>query len=84
MMLRKMLLATKFQFCLKPTTNLSMFSRHFLKQELREMIPGLSKWQINHARRHAAKEGPGHQVVPIPIKRTRPKSFRTLLMALRN
>ena len=34
------------------------------------MIPDLSKWQIDRARRHAAKEGPGHQVVPKPIKRT--------------
>ena len=49
---------------------LSMFARHFLKQELREMIPGLSKWHIDRARRHAAKEGPGHRVVPTPIKRT--------------
>ena len=56
---------------------LSMFSRHFSKQELREMIPGLSKWQIDRARRHAAKEGPGHQVVPIPIKRTRLDPVKT-------
>ena len=34
------------------------------------MIPDLSKWQIDRARRHAANEGPGHQVVPKPIKRT--------------
>ena len=34
------------------------------------MIPGLSKWHVDRARRHAAKEGPGHQVVPTPIKRT--------------
>ena len=54
-----------------------MFSRHFSKRELREMIPGLSKWQIDRARRHAAKEGPGHQVVPIPIKRTRLDPVKT-------
>ena len=47
-----------------------MFDRHFSKQECREMIPGLSKWQIDRARRHAAKEGLGHQVVTTPIKRT--------------
>ena len=41
------------------------------------MIPGLSKWQIDRARRHAAKEGPGHQVVPIPIKRTRLDPVKT-------
>ena len=36
----------------------SMFAKHFSKKELREMIPGLSKWQIDQARRHAAEEGP--------------------------
>jgi len=33
---------------------LSMFAKHFSKKELREMIPGLSKWQTDQARRHAA------------------------------
>ena len=41
------------------------------------MIPDLSKWQIDRARRHAAKEGPGHQVVPTPIKRTRLDPVKT-------
>ena len=41
------------------------------------MIPGLSKWQIDRVRRHAAKEGPGHQVVPTPIKRTRLDPVKT-------
>ena len=27
------------------------------------MIPGLSKWQIDQARSHAAEEGPGQPVV---------------------
>lgn len=71
--------ATKFQFCLNfnqsesrytPDYKFCLFARHFSKQELREMIPDLSKWQIDRAWRHAAKEGPGHQVVPKPIKRT--------------
>ncbi|PFX12689.1 hypothetical protein AWC38_SpisGene23309 [Stylophora pistillata] len=51
--------------------NLSMFAKRFSKKELREMIPGLSKWQIDQARRHAAEEGPGQPVVSEPIKRTR-------------
>ena len=72
--------ATKFQFCLNlnqsesrytPDYKFCLFATHFSKQELREMIPDLSKWQIDRARRHAAKEGPGHQVVPKPIKRSR-------------
>ena len=35
------------------------------------MIPGLSRWQIDQARRHAVEEGPGQQVLPTPIRRTR-------------
>ena len=76
MMLKKMLLAILLEAYNQSESRhtrlqiLSMFSRHFSKQELREMIPGLSKWQINRARRHATKEGPGHQVVTIPIKQT--------------
>lgn len=50
---------------------LSMFAKHFSKKELREMIPGLSKWQIDQARCHAAEKGPGQPVVFEPIKRTR-------------
>ena len=49
---------------------LSMFAKHFSKKGLREMIPGLSKWQIDQARSHAAEEGPGKPVVSVPIKRT--------------
>ncbi|KAL9966751.1 hypothetical protein ACROYT_G024870 [Oculina patagonica] len=50
---------------------LSMFAKHFSKKELREMIPGLSNWQIDQARSHATEKGPGQPVVPVPIKRTR-------------
>ena len=49
----------------------SMFAKHFSKKELREMLPGLSKWRIDQARRYAAEEGPGQAVVSEPIKRTR-------------
>ena len=52
---------------------LSMFAKHFSKNELREMIPGLSKWQIDHA----AEEGPGQPVVSEPIKRTRLDPVKT-------
>ena len=41
------------------------------------MIPGLSKWQINQARRHAAEEGPGKPVVSEPIKQTRLHPVKT-------
>ena len=56
---------------------LSMFAKHFSKKELREMIPGLSKWQIDQARRHVAEEGPGQPVVSQPIKRTRLDPVKT-------
>ena len=56
---------------------LSMFAKHFSKKEIREMIPGLSKWQIDQARRHAAEEGPGQPVVSVPIKRTRLDPVKT-------
>ena len=49
---------------------LSMFAKHFSKKELREIIPRLSIWQIDQARRHASKEGPGQPVVSPPIKRS--------------
>ena len=82
-MLRKMFSATKFQFCLNinqsesrytPDYKFCLFARHFSKQELREMIPDLSKWQIDRARRHAAKEGPGHQVVQMWLSQTNSKA----------
>ena len=41
------------------------------------MIPGLSKWQIDQARSHAAEEGPGQPVVSEPIKRTRLDPVKT-------
>ena len=56
---------------------LSMFAQHFSKKELREITPGLSKWQIDQARRHAAEEGPGQPVVSAPIKRTRLDPVKT-------
>ena len=40
-----------------------MFAKQYSKEELREMIPGLSKWQIDQARHHAFEEGPGQPVV---------------------
>jgi len=69
-----------------------MFAKHFSKKELRDMIPGLSKWQIDQARRRAA--GEGQPVVSAPVKRTRLDRvktnhfaqilYRTLPMALKN
>lgn len=54
-----------------------MFAKHFSKKELRELIPGLSKWHIDQARRHAAEAAPGQPVVSAPIKRTRLDPVKT-------
>ena len=54
-----------------------LFAKHFSKQELGEMISGLSKWQIDRARRHAVEEGLGHQLAPSPIERTRLDAVKT-------
>lgn len=56
---------------------LSLFVKHFSKTELRKMVPGLSNWQIDQARRHATLEGPGKPVVSAPIKRTRLDPVKT-------
>jgi len=56
---------------------LSLFAKHFTKKYLKEMIPGLSNWQIDQARRHAVEDGPGNPVIPTPIKRTRLDPVKT-------
>ena len=50
---------------------LSLFVNDFSKADLQEMIPGLSKWRINQARRHAIDVGKGQPLVETPIFRTR-------------
>lgn len=56
---------------------LSMFAKQYSKEELRKMIPGLSKWQIDQAHCHAVEEGPGQPVVSTPIQRTRLDPVKT-------
>ena len=46
---------------------LSLFVNDFSKTDLQEMIPGLSKWRIDQARRHAIDVGEGQPVVETPI-----------------
>jgi hypothetical protein len=41
---------------------LSIFANDFSKSELKELIPGLSKWCIDAAREHATKTGKGQPV----------------------
>ena len=50
---------------------LSIFVQDYSKSQLKEMIPGLSKWRIDQARKHAALVGPGRQKDPPETRRTR-------------
>ncbi|XP_074619602.1 uncharacterized protein LOC141878528 [Acropora palmata] len=50
---------------------LSIFVEDFPKSQLKEMIPGLTKWRIDQARKHAALVGPGKPKELPEIRRTR-------------
>lgn len=50
---------------------LSLFANDFTREELQRLIPGLSKWQIDQAREHATKYGPGQPIAEKQIFRTR-------------
>ena len=50
---------------------LSLFDSDYSKTELLELIPGLTKWRIEEARRHAFKNKPGQAIDPPTLQRTR-------------
>ena len=51
---------------------LSIFVQDYSKSQLKDMIPGLTKWRIDEARKHAALLGPGRpKEMPDCIRRTR-------------
>ena len=50
---------------------LSIFVQDYSKSQLMEMIPGLTKWRIDEARKHAAFVGPGRPKEIPEIHRTR-------------
>lgn len=50
---------------------LSIFVNRYTKSELKQLIPGLTTWRIDEARRHASLVGPGKLVELRPISRTR-------------
>lgn len=50
---------------------LSIFANDFSRSELREMIPGLSKWQIDQARLHATTSGKGQPILEKQVFRVR-------------
>ena len=49
---------------------LSIFVQDYSKSQLKEMLPGLTKWRIDEARKHAALYGPG---MPKEV----PQTYRT-------
>ena len=51
---------------------LSLFAGDYSKTELLQMIPGLTKWRIDEARKHAFKNKPGQPIEPPTPQRTRP------------
>lgn len=50
---------------------LSIFVQDYSKSQLKDMIPGLTKWRIDEARKHAALVGPGQRKEMPEIHRTR-------------
>ena len=50
---------------------LSLFVTDYTKNELLALIPGLSKWTINEARKHAFQTKPGKPIDPPRITRCR-------------
>ena len=56
---------------------LSLFVNKFSKSQLQEIIPGLSKRQIDDARTHADLRGPGKHINPPEIHRMRLETTKT-------
>ena len=50
---------------------LSIFVCDYPKSELLTLIPGLTKWRIDEARKHAFLNEPGQQIEPPQLKRSR-------------
>ena len=56
---------------------LSIFSGSFSKEELKRLLPGITKWKIDQARLHAAINGKGMPSISRPIHRTRLDPVKT-------
>ena len=50
---------------------LSIFARDYSKTELLALVPGLTKWRVDEARRHAFHSGPGRVIEPPTLQRSR-------------
>lgn len=56
---------------------LSIFCGSFSKEELKGLLPGITKWKIDQARLHAAINGKGMPSISRPIHRTRLDPVKT-------
>ena len=56
---------------------LSIFSGSFSKEELKRLLPGITKWKIDQAQLHAAINGKGMPSISWPIHRTRLDPVKT-------
>ena len=56
---------------------LLIFSGSFSKEELKRLLPGITKWKIDQARLHAAINGKGMPSISRPIHRTRLDPVKT-------
>ena len=52
-------------------TILSIFAQHYTKTQLKELVPGLTTWRTDQARKHAVVVGAGHSEVREPVMRYR-------------
>ena len=52
-------------------TILSIFAQHYTKTQLKDLVPGLTTWRIDEARKHAVVVGAGHSEVREPVMRYR-------------
>ena len=52
-------------------TVLSIFAKHYTKSQLQQMVPGLTIWRIDQARKHAAVVGAGVSEERQPVVRYR-------------
>lgn len=50
---------------------LSLFACDYTKTELLQLVPGLTKFRIDEARKHVFQTKPGHPIEPATITRTR-------------
>ena len=56
---------------------LSLITDEYTKEELRDLIPGLSVWRIDQARRHKTEAGPGQPIPKHALTRTRLDKVKT-------